>query len=410
MNLNRLLSLGALLLAVGAGPARAADGIPARPKPFTFVTDQANLLEPADEKKLENGLRRYADNTGTQVVVVTVPSLGGQNVNEFARQLGTSWGLGQKDKNNGLVVLVASQEHKLSIEPGSGLRANVTPSVIQRAIGEMTPAFKQNDYAAGLRGGLNTLLAAANPGSAPKNSAGTDAANSGSVANSSSLGSSTTPAAAQAMDDPAGPTQTPAVEAPSPGLPWGTLLLGAVVIIGGILLLKRLFSRNSNAASSNGNNGGTPNFYPNQPTNPQPNQPNFYPNQNPGGGYGAPAQSGGSGIGGILATGAAAAAGAYLGNRMSEGHDSGSSAHNFSNDNLGAGAGTGAVAGGTAAAGDYFSSRGGDGGNNDSSPDYFSDNSSADSNDFFSGNDNSYDDSSGGGGFDDTSSDNSGSW
>lgn len=396
MNLTRLFALGALLLAAGAGPARAADGIPARPKPFTFVTDQANLLEPADEKKLENGLRRYADNTGTQVVVVTVPSLGGQNVNAFARQLGTDWGVGQKGKNNGLVVLVASQEHKLSIEPGAGLRSTITPSVVQRVIGEMTPSFKQNNYAAGLQSGLNTLLVTANPGSAPKSSATTN-----STAATGASASASTPAA-QAMNDPASVPQTP-VEAPSPGLPWGTLLLGAVVLIGGILLLKRLFSRNSAAS----NNGGTPNFYPNQPNSPQPNQPNFYPNQNQGG-YGAPAQSSGPGIGGILATGAAAAAGAYLGNRMSENHDSGS-AHNFSNDNMGTGAGTGAAAGGTAAADDYFSSRGGNDSSN-SSPDYFSDNASSDSNDYFSGNDNSYDDSSGGGGFDDTSSDNSGSW
>ncbi len=71
--MNRLLLLFAVLLA-WAGPARAAD-IPPRPKPFTFVNDQAKMLNASDAKKLENGLRKYADTYGTQVVLVTVPSL-----------------------------------------------------------------------------------------------------------------------------------------------------------------------------------------------------------------------------------------------------------------------------------------------------------------------------------------------
>ncbi|NML66115.1 TPM domain-containing protein [Hymenobacter sp. RP-2-7] len=406
--MKRLLFLVGLLTAAWAGPAYAADGIPPRPKPFTFVTDQAGLLQPAEVKRLDYGLRQYADNNGTQVVVVTVPSLGGQEVNAFARQLGTDWGIGQKDKNNGLVVLVAKQEHKLSIEPGAGLRDRVTPSVIQRAIGQMTPQFKQNDYGQGLRNGLNVLLAAANPGSAPKNtaSATTAPATSGAVANSSSLGTTTSPSAAQAMGDPAGATQSEAAPTSGGGIGLSTILIGVVVVGGGIWLLSRLFRRNANAAGNNGP-GGTPNFYPNQPT--QGGTPNFYPNQGPG--YGAPQQSGGSGMGSILATGAAAAAGAYLGNRLGGSHDSNEGGRNFSSDNLSNNAGTAAgTAGGTAAADDYFSSRGGAEESN-ASPDYFS-NSGDDSSggDFFSGNDSSYDDSSGGGGFDDTNNDNSGSW
>lgn len=406
--MKHLLFLCALLVATWAGPARAADGVPARPQPFTFVTDQAGLLQPADVKRLDNGLRQYADNTGTQVVVVTVPTLGGQDVNAFARQLGTSWGVGQKDKNNGLVVLIAKQEHKLSIEPGSGLRSAITPSVVQQAISKMAPDFKQNNYAGGLRQGLNYLMATANPSSAPKATQPTTATAATPAAGGAALGSSATPETSSAMSDPSGAAQTP-VEAPSTGLPWGTLLLGGVIIIGGIFLLKKLFSRNSSAADTSGN---SPNFYPNrpnQPNAPQGNQPNFYPNQSPG--YGAPQQSSGSGMGGILATGAAAAAGAYLGNRLGGSHDDNDSGRNFNNDNTSnnAGLGAGAAAGGAAATGgdDYFASR--DNGS-DASPDYFSDNASSDSGDYFSGGDSSYDDSSGGGGFDDSSSDNSGSW
>ena len=88
-----------LLLAfffIAALPARRAaaqvdaTGLPPRPAPFRFVNDQAQLMAPADAKKLESGLRRYADNTGTQVVVVTVPSLGGRTVADYGRALGTA--------------------------------------------------------------------------------------------------------------------------------------------------------------------------------------------------------------------------------------------------------------------------------------------------------------------------------
>ena len=128
--MNRLLLFVLLLLgAVGAGPAAAQTGeagLPPRPTPFKFVNDQANLMAPADAKKLDSGLRRYADNTGTQIVVVTVPSLGGRDVADYGRALGTAWGVGQRDKNNGVVVLVGAQERKVSIQPGSGLRDVIT--------------------------------------------------------------------------------------------------------------------------------------------------------------------------------------------------------------------------------------------------------------------------------------------
>jgi uncharacterized protein len=405
----RFLTLLLLALAVGLGrPAAAADGIPARPVPFTFVTDQAKLLQPADAKKLDSGLRKYADETGTQVVVVTVPTLGGTSAADYARQLGTSWGVGQRDKNNGIVVLLSGKEHQMSIEAGSGLRSTITPELTQRVMSEMTPAFKQNNYFAGLRKGLNTLMLAANPSSDPRKNGAATAATSGAAASetpSANLNNETTPAAVDA---------TPVASEPaSSGIGMGTILIGVLVIGGGIWLVSKLFRRNSaNSASQ------APNFTGNRPNNSTPNfgAPNAgYPQGQGnygGGGYGGQAPSSGPGIGGMLATGAAAAAGAYIGNRMSEGHDgSGSNANNF-NTGGGIGAGTGAVPPATAGS-DYFASRN-DAGGNDAGPDYFSGNDSADnSGDYFSGDNASYDDTSsddtGGGGFDSTD-DNQGSW
>jgi len=422
--------IAALLFAgVGLGqPAAAQTGtdLPARPVPFTFVTDQGNLLSAGDAKKLEGGLRSYAEKTGTQVVVVTVPTLGSRSVADYGRALGTAWGVGQRDKNNGLVVLVAAKEHKVTIQPGSGLASTITPAVVSRVIGEMTPAFKQNNYFGGLRSGLNTLMVTANPSSAPSKQAGAAATSSTAAAStgSTSLSDNTSDATTTtpAMSDPAGAQQSEVSAPASSGIGMGTLLLGALVIGGVLFFIIRMFRGKSAAAQ----NGGQPNFYPNQGgngsrPNQNPGQPNFYPNQggNQGGNFGGgyPNQgnnSGGSGMGGILATGAAAAAGAYIGNRMSSHGDNDSVQHlNNNGDTSSLGAGAGAAAAGTGAAGDYFSGRGGNDNATNDSPDYFSGNDTDNSNDYFSADNSSYDDTSssdtGGGGFD-SNDDNSGSW
>ena len=429
--MNRLLLFVMLLLgAVGAGPVAAqsgdAAGLPPRPSPFKFVNDQASLMAPADVKKLDNGLRRYADNTGTQIVVVTVPSLGGRAVADYARALGTAWGVGQRDKNNGIVVLLGAQEHKVSIQPGSGLESVITPDVTSRVINEMTPGFKQNNYFAGLRAGLNTLMATANPSSVKDAKAGataattTGAAGAAAPANSAADNMSAETQQYPATNNDPAPTM-PAEPTPSgPGM--GTLLMGALVIGGILWFVVRMFKNRSAASTQPTNQSGTPNFLPNRPNGPVGG--NNY-GQNPGNygpGYGqAPSSGGGMGMGGMLATGAAAAAGAYLGNRMASGHDtSGNGLMNEGNNagsNLG-GAGFGAAGAGAAAANagsDYFSARDG-GGADTAGPDYFSDANTAsdNSNDFFSSDNNSsYDDTSsddtGGGGFDSTN-DNSGSW
>ena len=407
-----LFVLWALLLAALAGPARAADGIPPKPSPFTFVTDQAGLMQPAEAQKLASGLSRYASSTGTPIIVVTVPTLGGMSVADMARQIGDSWQIGQSGKNNGVVVLVTKQEHKVSIQAGSGLTDRITPDVTQRVIGEMTPDFKQNNYFAGLRKGLNTLLLAANPSSDPRKNSATTATSAPDAASAQSNMADNSAAATTA--DPAGSQQAEAVEPPSTGLPWGTILLGGVVVIGGIFLLKRLFSGNSN----NNNGGGqAPNFTGNRPGGNAPNfgAPNApqgnYPQQ---GGYGAPQQSSGPGIGGILATGAAAAAGAYIGNRMSDSHESSGANAGRQFDNNG-NAGNAAAAGGTGAADSYFShDNSSNNDNSNSGPDYFSDNNSGSSGgDYFSSDDSSSGgDTSGdfGGGDFSSSDDNSGSW
>ena len=437
--MHRLLFIFLLFVAAGlpghiAAQAGAAEGLPPRPTPFRFVNDQAQLLEPADAKKLESGLRRYADNTGTQVVVVTVPSLGGRTVADYGRALGTAWSVGQRNKNNGLVVLISAQERKVTIQPGSGLASTITPAVTSRVIGEMAPKFKQGNYFAGLRTGLNTLMATANPSSAPKNEQPADAA-SPSAAPAAGVAAGAAENSLSQNEPARIPSTDPLLAAPptepvSSGPGMGTVLIGGLLVGGLLWLVVKMLRRRSAANNTSYPGPGTPNANA---------APNFLPNRNgPGGGYGpggnypnqgpgyggAP-NSGGmgmGGMGGILATGAAAAAGAYLGNRMASGHETsgnglagdGPGASHFDpNAAAGAAGAVGTGAAGTGAAEGYFAGR--DGGADSSGPDYFSgDDPAGNSSDYFSADDNSsYDDTSsddtGGGGFD-SNDDNSGSW
>ncbi|GAB2774133.1 putative membrane protein YgcG [Hymenobacter luteus] len=428
-----LLFLWLFVVGLGWSATGTAQELPPRPSPFQFLNDQAQLLPPANAKTLESGLRRYADETGTQMVVVTVPSLGGRSAAEYARALGTAWGIGQRDKNNGLVVLLSAQDRQVTIQAGSGLQDRITPELTQRVIREqMTPSFKQGRYFAGLRTGLNTLMLAANPSSDPRQNQPAAAATPSSSPNdlgtapSSGL-SNELPASAATPD----PMMTPAA-APEPatsGFGIGTLVLGVVVIGGGIWLVSKLFRRRGPAApSAPGTYGaGTapaPDFLPRQPNAPAGNYgphanqpggaPDFLPNRNSG--FGGGGGGLGSGMGGMLMTGAAAAAGAYLGNRMAEGHDRPDSSvlnPDTLPPSLGHDAAAGAIGGAGAASGG-FPALDNTGTPDEAGPDYFSEDYTANEPDYFSSDDaSSYDDMSsddtGGGGFD-GDDDNSGSW
>ncbi|RPD49422.1 TPM domain-containing protein [Hymenobacter sediminis] len=422
-----LLFLWLFAAGLGWSAVGTAQELPPRPSPFQFVNDQAHLLPPANAKTLEGGLRRYADETGTQIVVVTVPSLGGRSAPEYARALGTAWGIGQRDKNNGLVVLLGAQDRQVTIQAGSGLQDRITPELTQRVISEqMTPSFKQGRYFAGLRTGLNTLMLAANPSSDPRQN---QPAATATPPTSSNDISTTAPNSGLADELPASaatpnPMMRTAPEPASSGFGIGTLVLGVVVIGGAIWLISKLFRRRTPAPGTYGSGTGTaPDFLPRQPNAPAGNYgprpqtqpggaPDFLPNRNSsfgGGGSGI-----GSGVGGMLMTGAAAAAGAYLGNRMAEGHDRpDSTSLNSDTPPPSLGTDTAAGAAGGAASGG-FPALDNTAANDEAGPDYFSEDYTSNEPDYFSSNDSStYDDLSsddtGGGGFD-GNDDNSGSW
>ncbi len=123
-----------------------------------MVNDFANVLD-GRANEIESKLRAYNDSTSTQIVVVTVNSLNGYDISDFSYRLAESWGIGQKGKNNGLLILVAPTERKMKIEVGYGLEALVPDAKAKWIIDNiMKPSFKQGDYATGIDGAIDEII------------------------------------------------------------------------------------------------------------------------------------------------------------------------------------------------------------------------------------------------------------
>jgi uncharacterized protein len=152
----RLLFVGflALLAFVGA-PAHAA--FP--PAPDGPVLDQAGIIPDTEEAALDARLREYNARTGRAVIVATVSSLDGETIEMYAVRLFEQWGIGGKESDQGLLLLVAPTERKMRIEVGYGLHQYVTDALSGRIIrNEITPRFKQGDMAGGINAGVNALI------------------------------------------------------------------------------------------------------------------------------------------------------------------------------------------------------------------------------------------------------------
>jgi uncharacterized protein len=127
----------------------AQEGIPA--KPAGYILDEAGLLNPDEENALEQKMRGYADSTSTQFAIVLVNSTNGRDPYDYAIDIGKIWGVGQKGKNNGVVILVAMQDRKLRIVTGRGIEDVLPDAVCKRIINRiLKPTFKAGVYFQGL--------------------------------------------------------------------------------------------------------------------------------------------------------------------------------------------------------------------------------------------------------------------
>ncbi|MES2891204.1 MAG: TPM domain-containing protein [Bacteroidota bacterium] len=150
------------IISFAQAPARSMQDIISKaPSPAKLVNDYANILTPDQAQALENKLVQFDDSTSTQVTVVIVQNLGGMDVADAATELGRSWGVGGKQNNNGVVLLVSSEDRKLNISPGYGLEKTLPDLTTQQIIQQIiVPNFKGNDYYRGIDEGTDAIIQA----------------------------------------------------------------------------------------------------------------------------------------------------------------------------------------------------------------------------------------------------------
>ncbi|MBN1198941.1 MAG: TPM domain-containing protein [Bacteroidales bacterium] len=152
-----------LIFILFQGLQAISQDIPPRPEPPKLVNDLAGILAPEQVQQLERKLVEFNDTTSTQITVVTVKSLNGYDKADFAFRIGEQWGVGQKGKNNGIVVLVkpkyGNEQGEAYIAVGYGLEGAIPDAIGIRIVNyEMIPRFKENDYYGGLESGTTTLM------------------------------------------------------------------------------------------------------------------------------------------------------------------------------------------------------------------------------------------------------------
>jgi uncharacterized protein len=148
--------LAGLTLFVVAGGARAEPTFPAL---GGRVVDGAHLLSGAARERIATRLAAHEQATGNQVVVVTLDSLQGYPIEDFGYQLGRHWGIGQKGRDNGVLLIVAPAERKVRIEVGYGLEGDLTDALSSHIVHDVVlPRFRRGDFEGGIEAGADAIV------------------------------------------------------------------------------------------------------------------------------------------------------------------------------------------------------------------------------------------------------------
>jgi uncharacterized protein len=147
-----------LVAALWAGGALAAANFP----PLTGrVVDQAKILSAVTIADLERKLADLEQKSGIQLVVATVPSLGGEEIEPYANELFRAWKLGEAKKNNGVLLLIAPNQRRVRIEVGYGLEGTLTDAVSSIIISNaIAPRFRAGDFNGGVTRGVDDIITA----------------------------------------------------------------------------------------------------------------------------------------------------------------------------------------------------------------------------------------------------------
>ena len=144
------------LLALAFAGAAAAE--PTLPTQTGRITDEATLLKAGDRAVIDAELAKLEQTSTDQLAIVTLNSLQGYPIEDFGYLLGRKWGIGQKGKDNGILLVVAPNEHKVHIEVGRGLEPIMTDAMSSIIINHaIVPAFRNGDFAGGIKAGVRDI-------------------------------------------------------------------------------------------------------------------------------------------------------------------------------------------------------------------------------------------------------------
>lgn len=149
-----------LCAAALACAAAAASAAPEAPYLSGRVVDDAELLTSAERARMTGMLRAHEERTGNQIAVLTVPTIDGASIEEYALKVFEAWQLGQKSKDNGVLMVVVPHDRKMRIEVGYGLEGTLTDVAASRIIrNTMTPQFKSGAFGRGMEEGIAAIIA-----------------------------------------------------------------------------------------------------------------------------------------------------------------------------------------------------------------------------------------------------------
>src|SRR5512136_1845270 len=138
------------------------------------VTDDAQILSEETIKLLSESLKAHEERTTNQIAILTIPTLSGESIEDYAVRVFKEWKLGQKGKDNGILMVVVPNDRRMRIEVGYGLEGTMTDAMAGRIIRNiMTPKFKKGDYDGGISDGAQAVIGALEGGSVQE-TAGTE--------------------------------------------------------------------------------------------------------------------------------------------------------------------------------------------------------------------------------------------
>ena len=145
------INIASLLFFIAYSLSIAQSDFPPVPNPPKLVNDFTNTLSSGEINQLEQKLVAYNDSTSTQVTIIMIRSIGPYDISDYAFQLGDLWGIGQKDKDNGVLILAAMDDRQVFIATGYGMEGAIPDILAKRIVDELiVPDFRNENYYKGL--------------------------------------------------------------------------------------------------------------------------------------------------------------------------------------------------------------------------------------------------------------------